>query len=64
MRNDAAAERLIVEGLAAHRPLTVASQYAAPDSLQRRLLLMKFFMIYYRSPHYSEPGLRREEGRA
>jgi hypothetical protein len=56
--NDAAAELLVEEGLAAHQPLTVPSQYAASFGMQRRMLLRKFFAIYFRSPHYSEWGVR------
>lgn len=44
-------------GLEAHQPLSVASQYAASFGAQRRLLLKKFFAIYFRSPHYSEQQL-------
>ena len=55
-RNDEAGEALVAAGLAAHQPLTVASQYAASFWTQRRLLLKKYFAIYFRSPHYSERG--------
>lgn len=51
--NDATAERLVQEGLAAHQPLAVPSQYAASYRVQRRVLLRKFMMVYYRSPHYN-----------
>ncbi len=51
--NDATAERLVEEGLAAHQPLAVPSQYAASYGVQRRMLLRKFVMVYYRSPHYN-----------
>lgn len=51
--NDATAERLMEEGLAAHTPLAVPSQYAASYRVQRRMLLRKFVMVYYRSPHYN-----------
>ena len=51
--NDATAERLMEEGLAAHTPLAVPSQYAASYRVQRRMLLRKFVMVYYHSPHYN-----------
>ncbi|KAL4434347.1 hypothetical protein ABPG75_000788 [Micractinium tetrahymenae] len=52
-QNDATAERLVEEGLAAHQPLAVASQYAASYGVQRKMLLKKFMMVYYRSPQYN-----------
>ena len=52
--NDAAAEALVAAGLAAHAPLSVTSQYATSFWTQRRMLLKKFSLIYFRSPHYSE----------
>ena len=53
-RNEAEAERLAAEGLAAHTPLAVAGRYAASYAMQRRMLLRKFMGIYNRSPQYSE----------
>jgi ABC-type multidrug transport system ATPase subunit/ABC-type multidrug transport system permease subunit len=51
--NEAIAEQLEKEGLAAGPPLALAGEYATPTSVQLRVIIKKFWILYWRSPHYN-----------
>jgi ABC-type multidrug transport system permease subunit len=51
--NTATANQLVSEAASASAPVVGKSKYAAPLVQRYKMILWKFFIIYWRSPHYN-----------